>query len=67
MEDIMVWVGVVVGGLLALREVAMQIVKRTATPKDDVWVGKAYKVIEMVAGVLNKDVKQKIAMEAPKD
>lgn len=67
MEDIMVWAGVVVGGLLALREVAMQIVKRTATPKDDIWVGKAYKVIEMVAGVLNKDAKQKIAMEAPKD
>lgn len=59
-ETIMVWAGVVVGGLLALRETAMQIVKRTKTPADDEWVGKAYKVIEFVAGVLKKETKDKI-------
>ena len=39
---------------VALHGVAVVIVGMTATPEDNKWVGKAYKVIEMLAGVFGR-------------
>ncbi|BAF89584.1 unknown protein [Azorhizobium caulinodans ORS 571] len=44
--------------LFALHALAVAIVNLTPTPKDDELVGKAYKVIEFLAGILNRTAKE---------
>lgn len=44
--------------LLALHALAVTIVNLTPTPLDNLWVGKAYKVIEAMAGVLSATAKE---------
>jgi hypothetical protein len=43
--------GTVLGGLLAAHALASFVVNLTPTPEDDRWLGRAYRVIEWVAGV----------------
>ena len=40
--------------LLAAHALALAIVNMTETPKDDEWVGKIYRWIEFLAGIVNK-------------
>lgn len=61
-EMVLVYAGFVIAGLLAVQGLAMQVVKRTETPMDDNIVGKVYKVVEFVAGVLPEKYKRTIAM-----
>jgi len=42
----------------ALHILALAIVNLTPTPKDDEIYGKAYKVIEMIAGIVSKTAKK---------
>lgn len=44
----------IVAVLFALHGLALAVVNLTATPKDDEFVGKAYKVIEIIAGIGRK-------------
>lgn len=44
--------------LLAIHGVAVAIVNLTPTPKDDVAVAKSYRLIEIMAGIFTKRVKQ---------
>lgn len=44
--------------LLALHGLAVAVVNLTPTPKDDEIVAKAYKFVELLAGVLTKKVKE---------
>lgn len=44
--------------LFALHAAAVVIVNLTPTPKDDEIVGKAYKLIEMAAGIVTKIAKK---------
>lgn len=51
-------VATVIAGLIAAHALAAFIVNLTPTPKDDAFVGKAYKVIEYVAGIITEKVKE---------
>ena len=42
----------------ALHILALAIVNLTPTPKDDEIYGKAYKVVEMIAGIVSKTAKK---------
>jgi hypothetical protein len=42
----------------ALHILALAIVNLTPTPKDDEIYGKAYKVVEMIAGIISKTAKK---------
>ena len=42
----------------AVHALALAIVNLTPTPKDDAWVAKGYRVLEIVAGLLSKKAKQ---------
>jgi len=44
--------------ILAVQWIAMAIVNLTPTPEDDKWVGKFYRFIEVVAGVISKTAKE---------
>lgn len=70
-ETVLIWLGYLVAGALALQGLALQIVKRTATPADDRIVGRIYKALEFVAGILPARFKATIAMppgsEKPRD
>ena len=44
----------ILGGLLAAHGLAQFIVNLTDTPKDDRWVGKVYKAVELLAGVTDR-------------
>lgn len=44
----------IVAALFAIHAAALAIVNLTPTPKDDEFVGKAYRVIEILAGLLTK-------------
>jgi hypothetical protein len=44
--------------LFAVHALALAIVNLTPTPSDDVMVAKAYRVIEMVAGIFTPKAKQ---------
>jgi len=48
----------IVAVLLGAHALALAIVNLTPTPKDDAIVGKVYKVIEFVAGVLSNKAKE---------
>lgn len=48
----------IAAALLALHTAAVAIVNLTPTPKDNEIVGKAYKVIEIIAGILTRKAKQ---------
>jgi len=41
----------------ALHAVALAVVNMTPTPKDDTWVAKGYRVLEIAAGLLSARVK----------
>lgn len=43
----------VFGAILAAKAAAMVVVNYTDTPTDDVWVGRFYKVVEALAGIVN--------------
>jgi len=60
-------VSVVLGGILAAKGLAMYIVNTTDTPRDDKWVGTAYKVVEKVAGILNDDKAKQLPGENEED
>ncbi|PJK29977.1 hypothetical protein [Minwuia thermotolerans] len=71
-DTILTWLALALAALFALRGVALEVVKRTATPVDDRIVGKVYKWLEFVAGVLPARFKATIAMrpgdpKPPKD
>ena len=42
----------------ALHILALAVVNLTPTPKDDEIYGKAYKVVEMIAGIISKTAKK---------
>jgi hypothetical protein len=44
----------IIGILVAVHAVALGIANLTDTPKDNEWVGKAYKVIEFLAGISDR-------------
>lgn len=48
----------VFSALMAVHAAAVVIVNMTPTPKDDEIVGKAYKLIEMAAGIFTKIAKK---------
>lgn len=50
--------GTIVSGLFALHGAALAIVNATETPKDDAFVGKFYKVLEVFAGLVSHKAKQ---------
>lgn len=45
-------------GLVAVKAFAGFIVNLTPTPKDDKWLGIAYKYIEVLAGIVTKKAKE---------
>lgn len=47
----------VVGMMFGLHALAVAIVNLTPTPADDLWVGKAYKFIEALAGIFSTTAK----------
>lgn len=48
----------IVAAILATQTVAQVVVNFTATPKDDEFVGKAYKALEAIAGIWTEKAKQ---------
>jgi len=44
--------------ILAVQWIAMAIVNLTPTPEDNKWVGKFYRLIEVIAGVISKTAKE---------
>jgi hypothetical protein len=50
--------GAIVAVLFAVHALAVAIVNLTPTPNDDAMVAKAYRVIEMVAGIITPKAKQ---------
>lgn len=44
--------------IVALHAVALIVVNMTPTPKDNEWLEKIYKWVELVAGVVSKKAKQ---------
>jgi hypothetical protein len=50
--------GVILAGILAAHALALFIVNLTPTPKDDAFVGKLYKFLEGLAGVVTDKAKQ---------
>lgn len=44
--------------LLGTQALAQLIVNLTPTPRDDVWTGKVYRAIEVVAGIVTKRAKE---------
>ena len=44
----------IVAALFAIHAAAVAIVNLTPTPKDDVWVAKYYRIIEVLAGIVTK-------------
>ncbi|MCQ4158753.1 hypothetical protein NON00_02275 [Roseomonas sp. GC11] len=44
--------------IAAAHTLALVIVNLTPTPKDDLWVGRAYRALEMVAGLVSRRAKQ---------
>ena len=44
----------IVAALLAIHAAALAIVNMTPTPKDDAYVAKFYRVIEILAGIVTK-------------
>lgn len=51
------WEGVV-ATLVALHALAVAVVNLTPTPKDDEILGKIYRVVEVVAGLVTKQTKE---------
>jgi len=49
----------ILGVILALRVTAEVVVNLTPTPKDDLWLGRFYKVVEAIAGIHTQIAKQK--------
>lgn len=49
----------IVGILVAAHALALAIVNVTPTPKDDAFVTKAYKVVEVIAGIFGETVKER--------
>lgn len=48
----------IIAAMLAVHAAAVAIVNLTPTPKDDEFVGKAYRVIEVLAGIITKIAKK---------
>lgn len=48
----------ILAALAAVHVLAVIVVNLTPTPKDNEWLGNAYKVIEGLAGILSTKVKQ---------
>ena len=44
--------------ILGTQALAQLIVNLTPTPRDDVWAGKVYRVVELVAGIVTKRAKE---------
>lgn len=53
----------VLGGLLAAHALAVFAVNLTPTPKDDAVIGKVYKVVEWVAGIVTRKAKEQPGTE----
>lgn len=45
-------------GAAGAHAIAVAIVNMTPTPKDDIWLGKFYKIVEAFAGILTHTAKQ---------
>jgi hypothetical protein len=44
----------IVAALFAIHAAAVVIVNLTPTPKDDVWVARYYRILEILAGIVTK-------------
>ena len=47
----------IIGFLLAVHGLAVAIVNATPTPADNIWVGKFYRLIEVLAGLFTEKAK----------
>lgn len=51
-------VDVIFGAVFAVHAAAVAVVNLTPTPRDDEWVGKAYAVVEKLAGIFGYTAKE---------
>ena len=58
MADLIDNIAEILALILAVQWLAMIIVNLTPTPLDDKWVGKFYRVVEVLAGVASKTARR---------